>query len=190
MTQIQIKIRNCSLPAWQRGPGAAGTLAWNGRSIWRWNNNPAYFAGVEIYFFASGVAWHTGAWDSITILQYHSLCVIAQGSKEVHLGERRYQYDPYLYLLVTAELPLVGQILEAPVLAPLITREIVYRLLMGEQGDRLRHIAVLDGESHRIAQALKRLHEEFDQTIQVESLADELGMSTSVSTITSKPSPR
>lgn len=177
-------------------------------------------------------------------VSYPSLCVIAQGSKELHLGERRYQYDPYHYLLVTAELPLVAQILEAsperpylsliltldatlvgsvmveaghvapqgqtavpavdvgpldvklldavvrlirlldtpeeaPVLAPLITREIVYRLLRGEQGDRLRHIAVVDGESHRIAKALKRLHDEFDQTIRVESLAEELGMSTS-----------
>lgn len=193
-----------------------------------------------------GLALHRSslARELLHSVSHPSLCVIAQGSKEVHLGERRYQYDPYHYLLVTADLPLVGQILEAsaerpylsliltldstvvssvlveaghtvpqrhsevpaidvsplsaslldalvrlvklldnldeaPVLAPLITREIVYRLLMGEQGDRLRHIAVLDGESHRIAQALKRLHEEFDQTIRVESLADELGMSTS-----------
>ena len=40
-------------------------------------------------------------------------CVIAQGSKEIFLGNERYQYDPAHYLLVTAELPLVGQVLEA-----------------------------------------------------------------------------
>ena len=40
---------------------------------------------------------------------------------------------------------------EANVLAPLIKREIIYRLLMGEQGGRLRHIAVLGGSTHQIA---------------------------------------
>jgi hypothetical protein len=33
---------------------------------------------------------------------------------------------------------------EAPVLIPLITREIIYRLLRGEQGARLRHLAILE----------------------------------------------
>lgn len=40
-------------------------------------------------------------------------CVIAQGAKEIHLGEHRYRYDPYKYLLVTAELPLTGEVLDA-----------------------------------------------------------------------------
>jgi hypothetical protein len=34
---------------------------------------------------------------------------------------------------------------EAPVLLPLITREILYRLLVGSQGARLRHLAILGG---------------------------------------------
>ena len=42
-----------------------------------------------------------------------SFCVIAQGSKEIFLGDECYQYDPDHYLLITAELPLVGQVLEA-----------------------------------------------------------------------------
>ena len=42
-----------------------------------------------------------------------SFCVIAQGSKEVFLGEDRYQYDPAHYLLTTVELPIVSQVLEA-----------------------------------------------------------------------------
>jgi hypothetical protein len=45
-------------------------------------------------------------------------------------------------------------ITEAHFLAPLVTREIVYRLLTGEQGDRLRHTAVLGGQSHLITRAL------------------------------------
>ena len=40
-------------------------------------------------------------------------CVIAQGSKEIFLGNERYLYDPYHYLLVTAELPLVGHVVDA-----------------------------------------------------------------------------
>jgi hypothetical protein len=40
-------------------------------------------------------------------------CVIAQGSKEVFLGDERYVYDPAHYLLVTAELPLVSRVREA-----------------------------------------------------------------------------
>ncbi|GHO59706.1 AraC family transcriptional regulator [Ktedonobacter robiniae] len=42
-----------------------------------------------------------------------SVCVIAQGSKEVLLGESRYRYDPSQYLLATVELPRVSQVLEA-----------------------------------------------------------------------------
>jgi len=144
-----------------------------------------------------------------------SLCVVAQGSKEFLVGESRYRYDPLHYLLVTVDLPNVGQVLEAskerpflslrldltptvvgevmvetdhatrsaprdsadvravsaslldghlldamvrvarlldaldeaPVLLPLLTREIIYRLLRGEQGGRLRHLAILGGYS-------------------------------------------
>jgi AraC-like DNA-binding protein len=173
-----------------------------------------------------------------------SFCVIAQGSKELLLGESRYQYDPLHYLLATAELPTVGRVLEASkerpylslrlelnptlvgsvmaeaghsspqnqadvrainvgsldaslldtvvrlvrlldtpaeagFLAPLIKREIVYRLLMGDQGSRLRHIALLSGHTHHITRAIERLHKEFNQPLRMESIAQELGMSVS-----------
>jgi hypothetical protein len=42
-----------------------------------------------------------------------SVCVIAQGSKEVLLGESRYRYDPSQYLLATVELPSIRRVLEA-----------------------------------------------------------------------------
>jgi AraC-like DNA-binding protein len=173
-----------------------------------------------------------------------SFCVIARGSKEVLLGEQRYRYDPYHYLLTTVELPFISQVLEAskeepylslrltldpalvssvmveaghvaprsagdvrsidvsplsadlldavvrlvrlldtpsdvPVLAPLLTREIVYRLLMGEQGARLRHLAVLGGQRHRIATVVERLHKEYDRPLRIDRVAQELGMSVS-----------
>ncbi len=173
-----------------------------------------------------------------------SVAVIAQGSKEVLLGENRYRYGPSQYLLATVELPtirrvleaskerpylslrlalapaLVGSVLleaghisppgeasvraidvsplnvplldafvrltrlldapaEAPVLLPLITREIIYRLLMGEQGGRLRHLAILGGYPPHIARAVGRLRHDFDQPLRIERLARELGMSVS-----------
>ena len=171
-------------------------------------------------------------------------CVIAQGAKVLQLGADDYRYDPLHYLLVSADLPIAGRIVEASgdepylglrldldpalvsqvlveaggtatsggaerralgvsaldadlldatlrlvrasqspresaVLAPLVTREIIYRLLVGDQGDRLRHIAVLGGRAHRIAEAIRRLHARFDQAVRMEDLASDLGMSTS-----------
>src|SRR5438309_9501005 len=63
---------------------------------------------------------------------------------------------------------------EARVLQPLITREIVYRLLMGEQGDRLRHLTILGGYTTSMARAVKRLHQDFDQPLRIEEMAREL----------------
>jgi AraC-like DNA-binding protein len=42
-----------------------------------------------------------------------SFCVIVQGSKELLLGDQRYRYDTSRYLLVSAEVPAVGHIIEA-----------------------------------------------------------------------------
>jgi len=173
-----------------------------------------------------------------------AFCVIAQGSKEILLGDNRYRYDPAHYLIATVELPvavqitqaseeqpylgfvlelepiLVGSVMveaghpaprghaavraidvspldgglldavvrlvrlldsptEARFLAPLVMREIVYRLLRGEQGGRLHHIAALGGYTHRIAEAIERLRKEFDQPLRIENIARELRMSVS-----------
>jgi len=173
-----------------------------------------------------------------------SFCVIAQGSKEILLGDSRYVYDSDHYLIATLELPRVSQILEAsktqpylsfrleldpavvgssiieasqaehstrvdlkamdvspldenlldavmrmvrlletpaeaPVLMPLITREIIYRLLMGTQGARLRHLSTLSGYTPLIAKAVERLRQDFDQPLRIEELASELGVSVS-----------
>jgi AraC-like DNA-binding protein len=40
-------------------------------------------------------------------------CVIAQGAKEVFLGESRYEYDCERYYLATVELPATGRVLQA-----------------------------------------------------------------------------
>ena len=68
---------------------------------------------------------------------------------------------------------------EAPLLLPLIMWEIVYRLLMGEQGVRLRHLATLGEGSSLIARAVERIRQDFDRPLRVEQLSHELGMSVS-----------
>ncbi len=174
-----------------------------------------------------------------------SFCVIAQGSKEVLLGDNRYQYDPFNYLLATLELPRVSQVLEASrerpylslrleldpqlvssvmveaghympprkpadvraiavspldanlldaavrlvrlldvpddasILMPMIVREIIYRLLRGDQGGRLRHLTVMGGYTPAIARAVQRIRQDFDQPLRIEQLARDLGMSVS-----------
>src|SRR4028119_2371990 len=44
---------------------------------------------------------------------YPSLCVIAQGSKDILLGEKRYLYNPAHYLIAAASLPIATRITEA-----------------------------------------------------------------------------
>jgi AraC-like DNA-binding protein len=68
---------------------------------------------------------------------------------------------------------------EAKGIMPLVKREIVYRLLIGAQGDRLRHLPELGGNSHRIARAVDRLKKEFYWPLRAEVLARDLGMSLS-----------
>lgn len=182
--------------------------------------------------------------DRICGVSRLSLCVIAQGAKELYLGEKTYRYDADHFLLVTVELPVTGRVAEASpevpylalrvdlepalvgsvmveagfpspagnhdakavvvsrtdsglldalvrllrvldsptearVLTALIKREIIFRLLTGEQGLRLRHLPSFSGNSHRIAQAIDRLRKEYDRPLRIDSIARDLGMSTS-----------
>jgi AraC-like DNA-binding protein len=177
-------------------------------------------------------------------VSFPSLCVIAQGSKELLLGDSLYRYNPAQYLISTAALPIASRVVEASperpylgivlkldstlvgsvlveaghhaprnatavtaidvspldaslldavvrlirlldspaevrFLAPLVMREIVYRLMLGAQGGRLHQIAALGGATHRIAEAVERLRNDFDQPLRIEDLAQELGMSVS-----------
>src|SRR6266516_527303 len=46
-------------------------------------------------------------------VSFPSFCVIAQGSKELLLGESRYRYNPAQYLIATAALPIASRVVEA-----------------------------------------------------------------------------
>jgi len=66
-----------------------------------------------------------------------------------------------------------------PVLAPLVLREILYRMLTGREGPRLRQIVLAEGHARRIAQALRLLRTSFAASLRVEELARRVGMSVS-----------
>lgn len=68
---------------------------------------------------------------------------------------------------------------DIPILAPIILQEILYRLLVGDQGMRLRQIASTSSQSHQISKAIDWLQSHFAEPLSVEHLAGNLGMSTS-----------
>ena len=172
-----------------------------------------------------------------------SLCIVAQGSKRVMLGDEIYHHDPGQFLLVSVGLPVACQIIEASpeapflalhieldagqigelmlaagpperygrpqrgltvsraepplldavarlmlllesprdigVLAPLVLREITYRLLVGEQGLRLWQIAAGNGPARRVATAIRWLTANFALPFSIEALARHVRLSPS-----------
>jgi AraC-like DNA-binding protein len=61
----------------------------------------------------------------------------------------------------------------------LIQREIIYRLLQGSQGARLRAIATFETKCHRTAKAVAWLRSNYEKPLRVEHLATIAGMSRS-----------
>lgn len=172
-----------------------------------------------------------------------SLCIVAQGAKEVVVGGEVYRYDPAQSLLVSVDLPastrvaeatadcpclalrvpidpaVVGELLaegtappppgpparglgvvdleprlldavcrllglldaphEIAALAPLVLREITFRVLTGPQGARLRQIASAGAPAHRITRAIRWLRDNFTEPLRIEALGKHVGMSPS-----------
>jgi AraC-like DNA-binding protein len=68
---------------------------------------------------------------------------------------------------------------EIPFLAPLYTREILYRLLQGPYGVELAQIAVEGSSTYRIREAIDHIVRNWDQSFRIEDLADTASMSVS-----------
>lgn len=170
------------------------------------------------------------------------LILVAQGAKQVILGDEIYRYDETNYLLSVFDLPAHCQVVEATpqrpylcvklhldmanlrdvlasspavadaapgrgmavspldnglldavlrlvrlldaphdfaVLGPLAEREILYRLLTGPQGDRLRQRAVAGSRSQQVARAIEWLRRHYRQPLRIGDLASEVAMSAS-----------
>ncbi len=173
-----------------------------------------------------------------------SICLIAQGVKQVVLGEENYLYDATRFLISSVDLPVVANIVEATpekpylglileldlkeisqlivdsglpvtrsglsrkgmavsqlslplmgafqrlmdlleekenirVLAPLVKREIFFRLLTSDQGPRLQQITASGGHSHQISRAITWLKSNYASPLRIKDLAADAGMSKS-----------
>ncbi|MBT2322404.1 AraC family transcriptional regulator [Variovorax paradoxus] len=172
-----------------------------------------------------------------------AFCVLVQGSKRVLLGDELFVYDSSSHLVVSQDLPVTGQVLdatpEAPylalrldidpaeiatlmlgtahpkaaeaaargiftgetrielldavlrmtrlldagddiaALAPLVIREIFYRLLKGENGWRLAQLATANSQSRRIGRAIAWLRARIAMPLKLEDMAREAHMSVS-----------
>jgi AraC-like DNA-binding protein len=68
---------------------------------------------------------------------------------------------------------------DIPYLSGLIQREIIYRILRGPEGARLRAIATLGDQSHRTAKAIGWIRSNYAKSLRVEDLAGIAGMGVS-----------
>lgn len=89
--------------------------------------------------------------------------------------------DVTLPLLTTVQrlLDVLDEPRDIPILGPLIQREICYRLLVSDQGERLRQIASAGSQGHQVAQAISWLRRNFSQPLRIDDLATLVSMSKS-----------
>jgi AraC-like DNA-binding protein len=97
------------------------------------------------------------------------------GTSGMVLGQATVELlTPCLRMMQTLQTPQ-----DVPFFAKLLQREIIYRLLQGPQGDRLRSVATLADQSYRTAKAVTWLRDNFKKTLNVDELASMTGMSRS-----------
>lgn len=180
-------------------------------------------------------------------LQQPSVCIIAQGRKQVLLADEMFEYGPARHLIASADLPITGQVVGAspeepylslkldldlavlgammleirpqpasivptkscgkalclsntdpklleaalrlvrllehpediPFLAPLAERELLYRLLRGDQGEKLRRMLMPDSRLAQVNRAIAWIRQNYDRPFSIERVAEEARMSTS-----------
>jgi len=104
--------------------------------------------------------------------------------EEVHVGELSRDAPAMVTGKITAELlsaccrllDLLTTPQDIPFLSGLIQREIVYRLLCGPEGARLRAIATSGDQSHRTARAISWIRDNYAKPVRVDDLAEIAGM--------------
>jgi AraC-like DNA-binding protein len=68
---------------------------------------------------------------------------------------------------------------DIPIVAPLVEKELLYRLMTSEHGTRLRHMAVAGSQTNRIARAIEWLRDHYAEPMRIETLAQVVNMSVS-----------
>lgn len=87
--------------------------------------------------------------------------------------------EPALVEAVGRYFALANNPAEAKVIAPLILKEIHFRLLMANHGGMLRQLMQRDSHASRISRAIGRIQTDYHVPLAVAGLADEAGMSPS-----------
>ncbi|HEY8575860.1 MAG TPA: AraC family transcriptional regulator [Devosia sp.] len=174
------------------------------------------------------------------------MALVAQGTKQLALGDRLYEYRPGQFLVASVDLPVTGRFIDASpgypalgfgfvlepisvaelllqagsngmrqssagapsamlvsdapaalldavlrlvrlldspediaVLAPLIKREILWRLMAGEQGSAVRQLGLADSHLSHISRAVRWIRQHYATPFRVEDVAGFVGMSVS-----------
>ena len=182
--------------------------------------------------------------EPLHTLHQPAVCVIVQGAKQVMVAEEVYRYEPGQYLVVSVDMPVTGQIIEATrdepylclrldldlkllgdmlvempdafgtssgrckcvgvsrttpdlldaalrlaqlidrpaeiaFLAPLIERELMFRLLQRGQGQMLRQILAPESRLQQVTRAISWIRENYDAPFSIEQVASAARMSSS-----------
>lgn len=173
-----------------------------------------------------------------------AVCIVAQGRKRTIAGDRALSYDASTFLVISADTPIIGQVLEASpdepylcfkldldpatiadllveaggingaaaeadaslsvspltpelvdiatrlvrllgspadirVLAPMLRRELIYRLLQTDQATRLQQIAVAESRLQQVNRAIGWIKANYREAFAIETVAAEARMSPS-----------
>ncbi|BFM14595.1 AraC family transcriptional regulator [Maricurvus nonylphenolicus] len=68
---------------------------------------------------------------------------------------------------------------DIPVLAPMIIRELIYRLLATEEGGAIAQLGMLGSKTEKIARAVALLNQKFTEKLDMNRIAEDIGMSAS-----------
>lgn len=90
-----------------------------------------------------------------------------------------YPSDPDLVDAACRLVKLLEQPESIPALAPLIEREILYRLLIGPHGPTLRRCAAADTHLNRVSRAIAQIRARFREQLRIRDIAAGAGMSES-----------
>lgn len=105
--------------------------------------------------------------------------LLAPGTRPIEYGMSTSEVTLPLLSAFQRLISLLDEPESIPILAPIIHREILYRLLIGEQGARLRQIASAGSRSHQVARAVEWLKTNYSEQLKVEQLAEMANMSSS-----------
>lgn len=87
--------------------------------------------------------------------------------------------EPSLLDVVTRLARLLDNPRDIPVLAPLMTKEIIYRVLQGEHGTTLGQIAIEGSFTYQISDVIEHIMKNYDKSFRIEKLAEIANMSVS-----------